>query len=97
MKSNTSTMIDEFGLICAQAADLENRKKKLRQILIAAIGEGAAEGDLYRVTISVADRETLDMDAVRAKLSPQFIAAHTNKAEVTTVKASARNALKLVA
>lgn len=95
--SNVTKTIDDFGLICAQIAELEAAKKKLRTVLIAAIGEGAAEGDLYRVTISNSERETLDMEAVRAKLSPQFITAHTKVTDVTTVKATARNALNLAA
>lgn len=94
-QTNVSATIDTFGYLCAQIAELESQKKAVRACLIAACGDGAHEGDLYRVTISTADRDTLDMEAVRAKLSRQFIAANTRTTEVTTVKATARNALNL--
>jgi hypothetical protein len=95
-KPNISQAIDDFGAICAEIADLERKKAALRAILVAGV-DGAAEGDLFRVTVSIAQRETLDMAAVREHLSRQFIAAHTNITEVTVVKATARNAQKLAA
>jgi hypothetical protein len=93
---NLSRAIDAFGDICAQIAKLEAQKKTLRNILIDAV-DGAAEGEMFRVTVSVTERETLDMEAVRAKLSPQFISAHTRVTEVVTVSAKARNNLNLAA
>ena len=95
--SNLRPSIDAFGVLCAQIAELETQKKTLREALIGALGDGAFEGDHYRITISTADRETLDMKAVRAKLSRQFIAANTTVTEVTTVKATARNAINVAA
>jgi len=95
-KTNLSATIDMFGAICAEIASLEADKAKLRKQLIEMV-DGAAEGDLFRVTISTTERETLDMAAVRAKLSPQFVAAHTKVTEVTVVKASARNNINLAA
>ena len=44
-----------------------------------------------RIDVSETDRETLDMKAVRAKLSPQFITAHTNVTKVRALRVSARN------
>lgn len=63
----------------ALQADLEKR------------GPGPYEGDLFRCTVSVVNRKCLDMDAVRAKLSPQFIAANTYVTESVAVKCVARN------
>lgn len=91
MKTSTKLLIDTFGVLCAQVADLEAQKKSIRQQLIGELRVGAYEGIAYRVTISESVRETLDMDAVREKLSPQFIAAHTKSTPVITVKAGARN------
>jgi hypothetical protein len=50
----------------------------------------AEEGELFRVTVTNAVRETLDMEAVREKLSPQFIRAHTKETFYTTVRVTAR-------
>lgn len=96
-QTNVSATIDTFGYLCAQIAELDSQRKAVRACLIEACGEGAHEGDLYRITISTADRNTLDMEAVRAKLSRQFIAANTTVTEVTTVKATARNAINVAA
>jgi hypothetical protein len=51
---------------------------------------GAFEGETFRVSVSLSQRETLDMEAVRKHLSPQFIRAHTQLTDVTTVRVSAR-------
>lgn len=87
--SNLTSAIDRLGVVKAQLAALKREEDDLKAVLIEN-GPGAYEGDLYRVTVSVADRETLDMDAVREKLSPQFIRAHTNVTTVTTVRCNAR-------
>ena len=97
MNSNTEALIDDFGLISAQIAELEAKKKLIRDQLVEALGDGAFEGTFYRVTISLSTRETLDMKACREKLSPQFIAAHTKETVVITVKSGARNAINIAA
>jgi len=89
-KTNLTATIDALGAVKAQIADLMKTEKALKAAL-ADLAPGAYEGDLFRLAISVADRETLDMAAVREKLSPQFIVAHTNVTEVRTLKVSARN------
>jgi hypothetical protein len=95
-KTNLTTTIDALGEIKAQIAALEIKEKALKANL-ADLEPGAYEGELFRVSISQTDRETLDMKAVRAKLSPQFIAAHTNVTPVRTVKVSARTGKDLAA
>ena len=60
----------------------ENKKKLIAEI--KAQGPGKYEGESHVLTVTVAERSTLDMKAVRAKLSAQFIRAHTNIKEVTT-------------
>ena len=82
-------LVDALGAIKADIATLTAREKILKDKLIA-LGESAIDGELFRATISTTERETLDMSAVRAKLSPQFMAAHTNIATVTTVRVVAR-------
>lgn len=84
-----SKLVDRIGALKAQIAPLEKQLKKLQDELKAQ-GAGRYEGDLYDATVSVSIRETLDMAAARAKLSPQFIAAHTNETEVVTLKVTAK-------
>ena len=86
---NTNHPIDALGKLKAQIAELEAQEKILRGEVIA-LGAGRHEGQLYCVTVTLSERNTLDMEAVRKKLSPQFIAAHTRTTEVTTVKVTAR-------
>ena len=88
--SNLHPLVDELGHIKAQMANLAMREKALKDQLVAA-GVGAYEGDDYRASVSHSIRETLDMDAVREYLSPQFKAAHTRTTEVFAVRVSARN------
>jgi hypothetical protein len=88
--------VDRLGILKAQIAELKREEELIKAALIAE-GVGAYEGDFYRATVSQGERATLDMAAVRAHLSPQFIRAHTNVSQVTIVKVVARNNAKLVA
>ena len=85
----TNNPIDALGQLKAQIAELEKQEKILRGEVIA-LGAGRHEGQLYCVTVTISERNTLDMEAVRNKLSPQFIAAHTRTTEVTTLKVAVR-------
>lgn len=91
MSKYIASLVDELGALKAQAASLALREKAIKEILVAK-GDSDFEGDNYRATISYSERETLDMAAVRAKLSPQFIVAHTKTTEVVVLKVSARSA-----
>jgi len=89
-KSNLVATIDALGELKAQIAALQTKEKELKKAL-GDLKPGAYEGELFRLSISETDRENLDMDAVREKLSPQFIAAHTNVIKVRALRVSARN------
>ena len=82
--------IDMMGQLKAQLATLEKEYDKLKASVIEDVGVGAYEGETFRVSISVSTRETLDMEAVRNHLSPQFIRAHTRTSTSTTVRVTAR-------
>jgi cell division protein FtsB len=86
---NLSKVIDDLGALKAQIAELTAREKAIKDSLVD-LKAGAYEGDTFRLTISDSVRETLDMAAVREKLSPQFIAAHTNRTDVRSFKIGAR-------
>jgi hypothetical protein len=83
------SLIDALGKLKAQIADLQKQEEILKRAIIES-GVTAEEGELFRVTVTNAVRETLDMEAVREKLSPQFIRAHTKETHYTTVRVSAR-------
>jgi cell division protein FtsB len=94
-KTNLTAAIDQLGDLQAQIAELTTRAKAIKDE-IKELGDGAYEGELFRVTVSTSERETLDMAAVREKLSPQFIRAHTNVTPVVTVRCVSRNGKKTV-
>ena len=81
--------VDRLGAIKAKIAALTSDEKELKELL-TSYGPGEYEGKLFRATVTEAERNTLDMDAVRAKLSPQFIAAHTSATPTVTVRVVAR-------
>ena len=95
MSNNLTSAIDRLGNVKAQIAALKKEEDALKAVLIEN-GPGAYEGDTWRATVSVSDRETLDMEAVREKLTPQFIRAHTNVTEVTSVRVVARTNVKVL-
>jgi len=94
--NNLMSAVDQLGVVKAQLAELKAQEEALRAVLIEQ-GPGAYEGDLFRVTVSESERATLDMAAVRAKLSRQFIEAHTTVTPVVTVRVAARSNARLVA
>jgi hypothetical protein len=87
--SNLATTIDALGELKARIADLQAQEKELKDAL-GELAPGPYDGQRYRLTVSVSDRETLDMDAVREKLSPQFIRSHTNTTTVRAYRVTAR-------
>ena len=89
-KTNVTATVDRLGELKARIAELEREEKELRDTVVE-LGEGAYEGERYRVTVSNTERGTLDMEAVRKKLSDQFIRAHTKVKEVVVVRVTARN------
>lgn len=87
--TNLTATIDALGDVKARLADLLAEEKALKDAL-AELPAGAYEGERFRLSISVSDRDTLDMEAVREKLSAQFIRAHTTTTSVRALRVSAR-------
>ena len=83
------TIVDKLGLLKAEIASLQAEEKKLKEQLVA-LGTGAHAGNLYDATVTISERDCLDMEAVRNKLSPQFLRAHTSTTKVTTVRVAAK-------
>ena len=84
-----TNIVDRIGALKAQIAPLEKQLKKLQDELKAR-GAGRYEGELFDASVYNVERSTLDQDAVRAKLSPQFLAAHTKVSESLTIKLTAK-------
>jgi len=82
-------LVDRIGTLKAEVAAQMDELKALEAELKAA-GPGRIQGDLFEATVTISERDTLDMKAVRAKLSRQFIAANTTTTEVTTLRVTAR-------
>jgi hypothetical protein len=95
-KSNLKQLIDAYGLLKAELAELNLREKALKEAL-ADLSAGSYEGEQFRLSIAESERETLDMAAVREHLSRQFIQAHTNVTPVRTLRVVARSGKHLAA
>jgi hypothetical protein len=85
MSAQLARIIDRLGFVKAQLAELQYEEKMLKGKLID-LGPGTYGGDLYQAVVSKGIRETLDLEAARAKLGAKFVLAHTNKVPVTTVR-----------
>jgi hypothetical protein len=85
----TLTLVDQLGILKAEIAALQAEEKKLKEQLIA-LGLGSHEGLMYDANVTEKSRDSLDMDAVRAKLSPQFMRAHTKTTTYPEVRVTAR-------
>lgn len=82
-------LVDKIGIIKATIAPQLDVLKDL-EAKLKAQGAGAYEGALFRATVSEYEQNKLDMDAVRAKLSAQFIAAHTTTSQVVKLSVKAK-------
>ena len=82
-------LIDRAGELKAQESDIKSELESIKVRLIKA-GIEQGEGELFRVTISKSQRHVLDMEAVRAHVSPQFITANTVLTISTAMRVTAR-------
>lgn len=76
--------VDRIVELSATIAEL-NAEKKLLTSKLKSIGEGKYYGSKHYLTVALSERATLDMKAVRAKLSRQFISAHSRRTEALSV------------
>jgi hypothetical protein len=93
---NVPATVDALGLVKAKIANLLEEEKELKES-VADLPAGSYEGKKYRMTLSDCVRQSLDMDAVRAHLSPQFIAAHTTYTDYRMTRVVARTGKNLTA
>ena len=94
---NLSAVVDELALIKAQAAELADKEKELKAILISA-GVSPIEGDLHRATVSlVSGRTSIDWKSIAEHFNPsrQLVTAHTSKGnDYHMVRVTARKGVK---
>jgi hypothetical protein len=100
-KTNLSSLIDAFGVLKAKLAELEGEEKDLKKAL-ADLEPGAYEGELYRLTISLTEREVRDeefKDAIAALIeehfSRQYVKAHTSVSTSRVHRVGGRNGKRL--
>jgi hypothetical protein len=74
--TNLGATVDALGVLKAKISDLLIQERELKES-IADLPEGSYEGKKFRLTIAECTRSGLDMAAVKAHLSPHFIAEHT--------------------
>ena len=88
MKPST---IDKIGTLRASIADLQAELKEL-ETLAKGEGDGAYEGDLFRITISTSDRKTVAWKKIADKMgaSNQMIAGNTSLTQVTALRCSSK-------
>ena len=74
-------MVNELADTKAEIAKLKEHEDFIKNKLIE-FGEGAYHGDKHDVTVTEVERKTLDMKAVKKKLSRQFISANTKTTKI---------------
>lgn len=75
--------VDQIAALSAEIAERNAEKTRLIDAL-KLYGEGTYEGSEHYVLVKISERSTLDLKAVRKKLTRQFIAAHTRVTEVVS-------------
>ena len=82
--SKLQTLVDQLGAINAQIKSLDDQASALKRKIIES-GQYQIIGDEFTATVVSTHRTQLDMDAVREKLSVQFLTAHTREFDVQSV------------
>ena len=91
-RAKTREIVDLYGRLKAQQAELAAAEKKLKSMIASrmdAAGGAALEGDLFRVTRSTTERSTLDAAAIRELLAEPPM----KTSSVTSYRVSARRAV----
>lgn len=80
---------DMLGNLKAFISDLTKQEEALKAVLIAS-GQREVEGEVFRATVSTADRTTLDTQKLR-EILPDFVIAQCERVSTsTTVRVAAR-------
>ena len=90
-KHNLNGLADELGTVRAKKADLENREKAIRKILIDS-GVKILEDKLFRANLVETMREYIDWETIAERLEPsrQLVKAHTSHKPVISIRTTSR-------
>lgn len=81
----TTDMVDELASVRDQLKALTAREKYLKEIFRKG-GDAIYRGDQHQIEVKFTTRPQLDMDAVRAHLSAEWIEEHTGTIEVMNIR-----------
>jgi hypothetical protein len=86
-----NSVVDTLGLLLAQQADLTAKIEAIKANLKSE-GQGSYEGAMYKATVIVSNRSTVDFKQVFAECSvpAEVIARNTKLQEVVSVKLTSR-------
>jgi hypothetical protein len=96
----TGQLVDRFGRLKADAADLSTQLEEIKQVLIEREGEAKLEGELFRLALSNSIRSTTDWKAVALamakkagvsdKVFDSCVASNTNLTDMWVARSAAR-------
>ena len=96
----TGQLVDRFGRLKADAADIGTELDAIKEVLIERSGEGKYEGELFRLSLANQLRSTTDWKAVAQALALKagltdkaldaIIAANTNCTAAWVARSNAR-------
>lgn len=86
---NISEAVDRLGDVRAALGPLKEEDKMLAAYIKENAVHSHERGRRYACTIAHRIRKLLDMDAVREKLTPQFMRAHTREVEQVALSVTA--------
>jgi hypothetical protein len=83
--------LDRLGLLMAQIAELEEQAEALKNVFKNA-GEGKYEADLYKASVSLSQRNTIDYKGLIAELNvpAELIEKHTRTSASIAIRVTAR-------
>jgi len=91
--SHSSLMkdLDRLGCIQAQIAELNEQAEVIKNAFKNA-GEGKYEGDLYKASVSMSQRDVVDYKTLLAdlKVSPEVVAKYTKQSVSIAIRVTAR-------
>ena len=88
MTTNYTHLADLYAVAKAEAEAVQKRLADLRAAILAT-GRETLVGDVYTVTVTLSERETLDSKAVREILTAKQLEAVTKTTEVETIRVKA--------
>jgi hypothetical protein len=84
--------LDHLGMLMAQIADLNEQAEVIKNNFKNA-GEGKYEGNLYKATVTLSQRDVVDYKAIMAELAvdPALIAKFTKQTASIAIRVTARS------